>query len=569
MQFLSNLTKNQLIGIGGAIVLIIILAIVMYRRKQDYEEMKKEAMLEKGKVVVANFDENIKGKHMKGPPLFATIIPERLIDGPLYNMIKPNQNYVITYNGKPYSVSSIYYDDVDLWFVAQADLKLSLVIVKSPNGITQQYSYAGSPYDLPNINPSELSGFKEPNILVLANGNDLNKNIDSDVQVLFNHSGKRIVPAMTKRDMDDLIQIGVDGKRLIDALSQNEVAFRTYIRNARLQLREMERKQGSNITYQQKMELINNSILQFLLDKNVVNNFDTASKVMASFNIDNLRNAFPGSVNCNMANGLQTYKRELQTLDIILSNYSEMLNRLFSATIVNSQRYIQQCNKDPAIAEHYQSITNSLRNIVSNKDFVNQVCPKPVCPDVVCPAVECKPCPQCPNVETKPIQKPMPVPDRRPMPQPMPQPMPNQTFIDLPVQRNNEQLVFYGSSIGQSGKETSVVNRILYDVRNKEVWFFSHDGQYVKIIVFNLNKKTKRTGAGLIRHNDIGKIIKNDNLILNGVRLSDPISPTGNEGYNVGIEYVGKDVKRPIVGEKQAIEAYLSFYKNILDSVSK
>lgn len=419
MQFLSNLTKNQLIGIGGAIVLITILIIVTYRSKQDYEEMKKEAMIEKAKVIVSNFDENIKGKHINGPLILGKIIPERLIDGPLYNMVKPNQNYAITYNGKPYDVSAIYYDDVDFWFVAQTPSNTSFVIVKSPNGITQQYSYAGSVSDLPNINPSELLGFSEPNILVLANGNDFNKNVDSDVQELFNLYSKRIVPIMSSKDIEGLEQIGVDAKKLISALSQNEVVFRTYIRNARLQLREMERKQGNNISYEQKMELINNSILQFLLDKNVVNNFSTASEVVASFNIDNLRDAFPGSVNCNMANGLQSYKRELETLDNILSTYSEMLNRLFSATIVNSQRYIQYCNKDPVIAKHYQSITNSLRNIVSNKDFVKQVCPKPVCP-------------QCPNVESKP--------------------QPSHPVTNKIMQIPTQGLIFHGKFIGAIGR---------------------------------------------------------------------------------------------------------------------
>jgi hypothetical protein len=405
MEFLSNLSQNQLIGICAAIVLIVVLAIILYRRKQDYEETKKEEMFENGKVVVANFKENIKGKHMNTKPTRGMIIPEKLIDGPLYTMVKTNQNmnFVITTNGDSYPVSSIYYDDVDLWFVAQTQPNLSIIVVKSPDGTILQYSYEGVPKDLPNLDPSQLMGFKEPNILVLANGNDLNKSVDPDVQELFYYYGKNIIPILTNQDVQDFQKIKVDVKSLVYSLSQNEIAFRRYIRNARLKLREMER-QGNMLNHDQKMELINNSILQFLLDKNVVNNFDQASRVIQSIDFNNIKNSYPEK-NCNM-NSENINK--MKTIADILSTYSEMLSRLFSATIVNSQKYMQYCNKNPELTQSYEIIINSLKNIVSSKDFANKFCPqvqcpKVQCPQVRCPQVRCPACPRCPSVETKPI----------------------------------------------------------------------------------------------------------------------------------------------------------------------
>jgi hypothetical protein len=337
---------------------------------------------------------------------------------------------------------------------------------------------------------------------------------------------------LTSQDVEDFQKIKVNGKSLISALSQNELAFRRFIRNARLQMREMERKQGSSISYDQKMELINNSILQFLLDKNVVNNFDQASKIVSSFNLDNLINAFPGSVKCNMANGLQNYKRELETLDIILSNYSEMLNRLFSATIVNSQRYIQYCNKDPAIAKHYESITNSLRNIVSNKDFLSQVCP-----NVVCPVVECKPCPQ---------------------------PMPKRDIIEWPNQTPEGIVVFHGEKIGK-GNGFSSVGKILYSVPDNQVWFFSPDGDFVKIIILNLNNKTKQTGHGPINKNNLDKIVMGDRIILNDVTISKPFNPTVNDGYKIGFQVKGQNPKKPTynTNEDSVIKAFLGYNTNL------
>jgi hypothetical protein len=507
MQFLSNLTKNQLIGISAAIVLIIVLAIVMYRNKQDYEEMKKEAMLEKGQAVVANFDENIKRKHMNGPPIFATIIPERLIDGPLYSDVtdymKSSTNYGIKHNNGISPVNAVYFDDVDLWFVANKDNQTSLVITRSPDGIIQQYTYSGQATDLPNLDPMKLMGFSEPNAIVLVNQNNPNENIEGDIMRHLHNLGQPMFPQISFGDIEFVNKsVGIPLDKLIITLSQNEMKFRRLIRNARLQMRAMER-QGNMLNYDQKMELINNTILEFLLDKRVVDNFDNASIIINQFQFDTLKQNLPKEINCNI---IPRDKEQLKVLDTILSTYSIMLNRLFSAIIVNSKKYIEHCNKNPEVSDLYGRISNSLTNLVSNKDLINQACP------------------QCPNVETNPVQKPIDI-----------APQPSGPVTIKPIEIPTKDLIFQG--------RVPVAAAMLAD---SELLFATKDGEFVKLIKFRVDNN------GKIINKKVGSFKGNiDDDVMN-FNLKDKNITTGDNttGYNIGF----LNPNNTIMTEQEAID---------------
>jgi len=384
MQFLANLSQNQRIGLIAGVLVVLFLIIFFTTRKQSYEEMKKEEM-EAVKEYVENQPENIKMKQYNLPLATADYLPAKLIDGsPLYTEIQLEEadKFNIVYASKKLNipVERVFYDDVDFWFVGSNN-GISYVIVISPDDVSPlQYMYKGTPDQLPNLDPSQLEGFKELNQLALMNPKNPHQNVLIDIKQELREKAS-LLPNLGEHNYDEISKIGINANTIIVPLYTNEVAFRRAIRNARLKLREMERKNNS-LTYQDKINLINNTILEFMLQEDVIRNFDMASQELSKFQFDNVNKFMQnngGKFDCSTQKSYD--KGMIYALDKILGTYKNMLNRLFSAVMTNSDQYAKICGRNPELLKSYQNIVNSLRFIVSNKEFLSQVCPAcPACP---------------------------------------------------------------------------------------------------------------------------------------------------------------------------------------------
>lgn len=429
MQFLANLSQNQRIGLIAGVLVVLFLIIFFTTRKQSYEEMKKEEM-KAVKEYVETQPENIRMKEYNLPLVTADYLPAKLIDGsPLYTEITlgESEKFNIVYGSENLNipVERVFYDDVDFWFVG-SHKGTSYVIVISPDDVSPlQYMYEGKSSDLPNLDPSQLKGFKELNQLALINSKNPQQELIKDIKQELREKAS-LLPNLEKHNYDKISNIGINANMIIVPLYTNEVAFRRAIRNARLKLREMERKNKS-LTYQDKMNLINNTILEFMLQEDVIRNFDMASQELSKFQFDNVNGFLQsngGTVDCRMVKLNPNDKNMISSLDKILGTYKNMLNRLFSAVMINSEKYLQHCNKDPELLQSYKNIVNSLRFIVSNKEFLSQVCPacpdmsKFACPDVKCPKVECPACPdRLPSDYAIPVEQKQEYIEKKPMPQ--------------------------------------------------------------------------------------------------------------------------------------------------------
>jgi len=399
MQLLSNLSQNQIISIVvGVVLLVVVLVVFVTTRKQSYEELLTEKM-ENNKEVVQSKPENKRMRDYDIIPVTVNKLPERIIDGTDLYMEFPIRNPInINYSSKGLNipVEKMFYDDVDIWFIG-SHIGISYIICVSPDGIIQQYSFVGSPDKFPEVDPSQLMGFKEPNQLVLVNPSNPQENIVKTFQREFERLS--LIPKLNEMEKNEISKIGINSDNVIMYLYANELAFRRVIRNARLKLREMERTR--ELSYQEKTELINNTILNFMLEKDVMTRFQLVTQEFSNFNFDDYNKMIQnngGEVNCRLIKQIlgPSTKNALSSLDKILDTYKNMLNRLFSSIMTNSEKYLQYCSQDPQVLKSYKGIVNSLRFIISNKEFLQQVCPacpKVECPAPVCPKVECPACP--------------------------------------------------------------------------------------------------------------------------------------------------------------------------------
>ena len=566
MQFLSNLSQNQRIGLIAGVLVVLFLIIFFTTRKQSYEEMKKEEM-KAVKEYVETQPENIKMKQYNLPLATADYLPAKLIDGsPLYTEIQLEEadKFNIVYASKKLNipVERVFYDDVDFWFVGSNN-GISYVIVISPDDVSPlQYMYKGTPDQLPNLDPSQLEGFKELNQLALMNPANPLQNVLTDIKKGLRQKAS-LLPNLGEHNYDEISKIGINANTIIVPLYTNEVAFRRAIRNARLKLREMERKNKS-LTYQDKMNLINNTILEFMLQKDVIRNFDMASQELSKFQVDNMYKFMQNNdIKFNCSTQKSYDNGMIYALDKILGTYKNMLNRLFSAVMTNSDQYAKICGRNPELLKSYQNIVNSLRFIVSNKEFLSQVCP--VCPD------------RMPVDYAKPEEKKQEYIDDRVMPyseekkqeyiekQPVPQRVP-QNFVDLPTPFKNTKLIFHGANIGPRGNGIADVNRVLYSIPDRKVYFFTSDGDYIKIIIFDINTGIKQTGYSKVNKKEHGKyinsLVKGDKLELRDVFRNKPSEPSEKDGYKVGGQNVRPDGSSDIIkNEVKVIVDYLNLNK--------
>ena len=565
MQFLANLSQNQRIGLIAGVLVVLFLIIFFTTRKQSYEEMKKEMKKEEMKALkeyVETQPENIKMKQYNHSIITADMLPAKLIDGsPLYTELPLGEsekfNIVFGAEGLNIPVERVFYDDVDFWFVGSHKY-ISYVLAISPDDVSPlQYRFKGTPDQLPELDPSDLRGFKELNQLALINSKNPQQNLREVIQQMFRQKSS-LLPNLTQNDKKQISNIGINADLITMPLFTNEMAFRRAIRNARLKLREMERKNES-LTYQDKMNLINNTILEFMLQGDVIRNFDMASQELSKFNFD-----------CRMIQLNSRDKDMVYAFDKILGTYKNMLNRLFSAVMTNSEKYLKHCSQDPQLLQSYQNIVNSLRFIVSNKEFLSQVCP--VCPDMskfACPDVQCPACPhKLPSDYAKPEEKKQEYIEKKPMPQPqpMPQPMPQRNVVDLPTFLNNSTLFFHGANIGPKGNGVVYVNRVLYSIPDRKVYFFTSDGDFIKIIIFDLKTGIKETGYSKVNKKDHGKyinsLLERDQIVLKNVILNKPSEPSEKDGYKVGVQNFRTDGSSDIIkNEVKVITDYLNLTK--------
>jgi len=154
----------------------------------------------------------------------------------------------------------------------------------------------------------------------------------------------------------------------------------------------------------------------------------------------------------------------------------------------------------------------------------------------------------------------------KPMPKPMPQPMPQRNVVDLPTSLNNSMLFFHGANIGPKGNGVVYVNRVLYSISDRKVYFFTSDGDFIKIIIFDIKTGIKQTRYSKVNNKDHGKYIKSlverDQIVLTNVIRNEPSEPSENDGYKVGVQNFRPDGSSDIIkNEVKVIADYLHLNK--------
>jgi len=144
--------------------------------------------------------------------------------------------------------------------------------------------------------------------------------------------------------------------------------------------------------------------------------------------------------------------------------------------------------------------------------------------------------------------------------------MPQRNVVDLPTSLNNSTLFFHGANIGPKGNGVVYVNRVLYSIPDRKVYFFTSDGDYIKIIIFDLKDKTKQTGYSKVNKKEHGKyinsLLEGDQIVLRDVFRNKPSEPSEKDGYKVGSQNVRPDGSSDIIkNEAKVIVDYLNLNK--------
>lgn len=429
----ANLSKKQMISIGIGVVVIILLVVYFSsnndkKEKEKYEDMvkvlnDKEQQIKEIKEINNKVPENqrMKDDIVVTKNLSYTMPGSHLFDN-LYTMIHNVKPLQISVEGKFFvDVNAVYHDDLDVWFIATdySDKNKAITYILTFNpvyGIQQQYKYGGSWDDFEKLNPSNLVGYKKPGMLALINPTNPMEPMGDYARMLFNKYAHPMVPEILEEDRKMIYsKTNVNPDILIKALLSNEVEFRKMIRNSRLQLREIESRNGM-MSDSDKAKMVATTMVEFMTRKDIVNNFNVAVTALSGFNFDTFSKMNP--VNCKVFENIRMNDDQMMYLgaiNTILLTYREMLNRLFGSIMVNFNAYSKYCTKNPELVSKFNQIFDSLKYIISNKEFLDQVCPKQECPTPVCPTQECpkQECPACSKEEMKQIPTPIYNPTER------------------------------------------------------------------------------------------------------------------------------------------------------------
>lgn len=118
-------------------------------------------------------------------------------------------------------------------------------------------------------------------------------------------------------------------------------------------------------------------------------------------------------------------------------------------------------------------------------------------------------------------------------------------------------MFFHGANIGPNGNGVADVNRVLYSIRDRKVYFFTSDGNYIKIIIFDLKSGIKQTGYSKVNKKEHGKyinsLVERDQIVLTNVIRNKPSEPSEKDGYKVGGQNVRPDGSSDIIKNEQKV----------------